>query len=418
MTLPLTDRRLLIEIAAATLEALRSSNGFVAFAESSVPSEIPQDQASRDIIANTLSSALDWARMEQEVHPSTQETVDGGVQAEPYIPSNQALSLIQSAYAEYIETSAGGVLEIPFDPADPGWLTIAYEKLKALVRGNHRFIKHSSASSFQYPLGEDAVVAVVGDWGTGQPTAERVMERIRDCKPTHVIHLGDIYYSGTPHEVQTRFLDVIAKHGPAQADCRYFSLNGNHDMYSGGYGYFDSLLPKLGQDASYFNLRNEYWQLVGLDSGYEDYGLQDPQRDWLVAQLDGKSSKSIVLSHHQLFSPYESRAANRTLLKKTAALLPEVFAWFWGHEHKCIILGENMGIKPRCIGHGAIPVTVPYGPAPFPAIPIEKVDERSAPPPDGGGIHGFALLRFAGPNLRISYLDEFGGEFWAESSGF
>jgi hypothetical protein len=34
-----------------------------------------------------------------------------------------------------------------------------------------------------------------------------------------------------------------------------------------------------------------------------------------------------------------------TLLNKTEASLPQIQAWFWGHEHRCVIMGEHMGIK-------------------------------------------------------------------------
>ena len=55
-------------------------------------------------------------------------------------------------------------------------------------------------------------------------------------------------------------------HGPARA--RYWALNANHDMYCGGYGYFGHLLPAIGQPASYFSLGNDFWRLIGLDTGY------------------------------------------------------------------------------------------------------------------------------------------------------
>jgi hypothetical protein len=414
---PATNRQRLIKVATITLEMLHSEDISPAFIEALPSSDPQQGKISRDIISNSLSSALDWARMEQQTSQLAEESTESSSMFEPYIPSNQALSLVQSAYDEYTKAKiAKGqeITETPFDPFDPGWAKIAFEKLKALVRGKHPFIKHSSPSSFRYNLPPNAVVALFGDWGTGEPTAKRVMDQIRLKQPTHAIHLGDIYYSGTPNEVKERFLNIIADHGPSPSSCKYFSLNGNHDMYSGGYGYFDSVLAQFGQDASYFNLRNDNWQLIGLDSAYEEYGLQAPQSDWLTAQLAEQNHKSILMSHHQLFSPYESRAANRTLLRKTQPLLPQVYAWFWGHEHKCIVMEDNMGIKPRCIGHGAIPSKVPYGVPPFPEVPIAKVDERSAPPPDRGAIHGFALLRFAGSKLDVSYVDEFGGEFFAE----
>src|SRR5215831_10671122 len=143
----------------------------------------------------------------------------------------------------------------------------------------------------------------------GGPARRRrsaLMRQIRAANPTHAIHLGDVYYSGTPGEVQKRFLSVIDQFGPPPSTCRYLALNSNHEMYSGGYGYFDTTLVRFKQDASYFNLRNENWQLIGIDSGYEDHGLQDPQKEWLAAQLQREGPKSILLSHHQLFSPYES----------------------------------------------------------------------------------------------------------------
>jgi hypothetical protein len=420
---PATERQRLLAIAANTLEMLQSDAFPAAVTESVFPAVAGGAIAHRDIVVNALSSALDWARLEKLAGESgdtaaPQEGVAGASKAPPYIPSNQVLSLLQSAYDEYQEARAQDITEVPFDTSDPGWLTIALEKLKALARGKHTFIKHTSPDSFQIEMPEDAVVALFGDWGTGEPTAERVMDQIKLRQPTHAVHLGDIYYSGTPKEGKQRFLDVIDQHGPPPASCRYFSLNGNHDMYSGGYGYFDTVLASLGQPASYFNLRNANWQLIGLDSGYEDNGLQDPQKDWLAAQVAPQGSrKTILMSHHQAFSPYESRAQNRTLLKKVTPMLAQIDAWFWGHEHKCIILADHMGIKGRCVGHGAVPANVPYGTPPFPEVPILKVDERSGPPPDGGVIHGFALLKFTGLKIDVSYIDEFGTEFFAEQLG-
>jgi hypothetical protein len=49
----------------------------------------------------------------------------------------------------------------------------------------------------------------------------------------------------------------------------------------------------LGQEASYFNLRNSQWQIIGLDSGYKEYGLQNPQLEWLTAQLDSPERQRI-----------------------------------------------------------------------------------------------------------------------------
>jgi hypothetical protein len=141
--------------------------------------------------------------------------------------------------------------------------------------------------------------------------------------------------------------------------------------------------------------------------------LQDPQKGWLAAQLDGSNRRNILLTHHQLFSPFEKRAQERRLAQKTLPLLSNVFAWFWGHEHKAIVFGDHLGIKARCIGHGAIPVDVPYGSPKFP-MPITAIDERAIEGAENDAIHGFALLTFAGPSLSVEYIDEFGQTWFTE----
>ena len=400
MTSPATNRQFLLQLAKATLEALRTE-----------PSALESvTDVYSDAVKNSLEAALDWARLEESA--VTLEAVAPSTGAEPYIPYNQALSLLQSAYDEFIESR--GITELPFDPSDPGWKTIAEEKLKAVSRGKHPFTSHTGQNSFRYELPGDASVALFSDWGTGEATAQRVMQQIAAARPTHAIHLGDVYYAGTPKESRERFLDIIERHGPSKDSCRYFALAGNHDYYSGGYGYFETILPALGQDASYFNLRNGQWQIIGLDSAYEEYGLQKPQLEWLTAQLDPPARRSILLSHHQLFSPYDQRITKGTLLNKIEALLPKIYAWFWGHEHRCVIMGDHLGIKARCIGHGSIPSSVPYGKPLFPDVPVVKADERAAPGADGTCYHGFALLRFRADTIDVSYIDEYGELFFKE----
>jgi hypothetical protein len=73
------------------------------------------------------------------------------------------------------------------------------------------------------------------------------------------------------------------------------ALNSNHEMYGGGYGYFDVTLPEFKQPASYFNLANKNWQFIGLDTGYDEHDLHDPQAEWLAAQLQNNGKKNISL---------------------------------------------------------------------------------------------------------------------------
>jgi hypothetical protein len=408
-----TNREELLKVASDTLGRLQQKVGDDVVDASAAVDPLPPS-TQRDIIVDALVAALDFARLESGGLAAASLTASAPAQDVPYLPSNQVLSLIQSAMDEFAEDRAIGI-STPFDPGDPGWLTVAFEKLKALIRGKHRFTDHGGdLTAFREPLPDNAVVALFSDWGTGEDTAVRVMTQIRQRNPTHAIHLGDVYYSGTEREVRNRFLAPITNVGPPLATCRYRALNSNHEMYSGGHAYFDLTLPAFGQSASYFNLQSTHFQLIGLDSGYEDHGLKDPQSGWLAAQLQVPNKKNVLLSHHQLFSPFEERAFDRKLHEKVTPLLDGVHAWFWGHEHKAIVFGQHLGIHARCIGHGAIPERVPYGAAKFPQIPVTAIDERAAP---GGSLntHGFALLTFQGTQVRVEYIDEFGVTFHQET---
>jgi hypothetical protein len=410
-----TERGELLRIAATTLAELQSVGFEPRLADPVDGAADDGTRAQRDTVVNALAAALDYARLEGELLAMSPDAVADIAHNEPYLPSSQALALVQTAIEEFLDEQPGSGLDElgAFDPSDPGWISTAWERLKTLFRGKHAFTAHTSSSSFQIPLPETAVVALFSDWGTGEDTARRVMRQIAAANPTHAIHLGDVYYSGTKKEIQKRFLDIIDEEGPRPTDCRFFALNSNHEMYSGGDSYFDLTLPRFNQEASYFNLKNPHWQLIGLDSGYEDHGLQDPQQEWLAAQLQANGARNILLMHHQLFSPFESRAFDRELHDKLEPFLPRVFACVWGHEHKSIIFGKHLGIHARCIGHGAIPVTVPFGDPRFPHIPIERIDDRAGPGTNQG-IHGFALFRFNGPSLHASYIDEFGTKFFEE----
>jgi hypothetical protein len=406
-----TNRDALLQITAATLAELQASR-FEPLLVSRAGADSEAMRAQRDTVVNALAAALDFARLEGGLIRTTPQAITATVTNVPYLPSNQALALMQSAIDEFAEDRPIGI-EAAFDPTDPGWISSAFEKLKALFRGKHKFTKHTSLTSFRQPLPDEAVVALFSDWGTGEETARRVMRQVKRTNPSIAVHLGDVYYSGTKKEIQRRFLEVIDREGPSQEGCRFFALNSNHEMYSGGDAYFDITLPRFGQEASYFNLRNNHWQLIGLDSGYEDHGLQDPQKEWLEAQLQANGPRNILLTHHQFFSPFEDRAFDRKLHDKVEPLLRHVFAWIWGHEHKAIIFGDHKGIRARCIGHGAIPVHVPFGDPQITDIPVKQIDERAAPGSDEG-IHGFALLRFNGPSLKASFIDEFGNSLFEE----
>ena len=128
-------------------------------------------------------------------------------------------------------------------------------------------------------------IALAGDWGTGTDEAAEVAALIEAWRPHYSIHLGDVYYVGDPAEVGANFLGIPNPRYQF-APCKWplgsegaFALNGNHEMYALGYGYFDHILPKLGvsgsprgQRASYFCLENDHWRIIALDTSYNSVG--------------------------------------------------------------------------------------------------------------------------------------------------
>jgi hypothetical protein len=206
-----------------------------------------------------------------------------------------------------------------------------------------------------------ATVAMAADWGTGLYGAPKIAEQIRNIGGYElVMHLGDVYYSGTEQEVQERFLDIW----PRDAGKRTIAVNANHEMYSGGFGYFKLALPAFGQTSSYLAFENTHWLLVVLDTAYVDHDMDNEQVAWLnlvvkqSTERNGGTAKKLVLfSHQQLFSRLDNQGpklqnALRHLLDQQA-----IAVWYWGHEHQCVIYDRHpsFGLLGRCLGNGGIP---------------------------------------------------------------
>jgi len=394
-----------------------------------------------------MESQHSKARGQRSVAATTSPDVEERAVGTPFAPRDQHIAVFQSAMDEYLEQigvapDAGGIaapqgrtrtagtdesrgaslddfynekadpgqrprgaerafdLLVKYGKLDPHWVDVVVEKAQVLARGKHPFVSHQSGSDFRFAMDNQATVAIVGDWGGGNAAAQAVAAQIRNLNPDHVIHLGDVYYSGTPKEVEERFLRYWpAPHAPG----RSFALNSNHEMYSGGYGYFDLTLRTFGQPASYFSLSNDHWRLIGLDTGYDEHDLHPPQAEWLGQQLSG-GAKNILLSHHQLFSAYERTDASR-LRAKVAPVLPQIYGWIWGHEHLAVVYDKHDGINAICLGNGCFPYDLPRA---RPAVPIKWIDDRKSDDVFYPGQHTFALLRLDGPRIDLEFVDEGG----------
>jgi hypothetical protein len=365
-------------------------------------------EACRDQLIEELQSAQEWVEREDAIEEAVDEAppVDSHEGAE-FLPAHPTIALFQSAMEEHLDDDNVG----PFEPRDPKWLSTLYQRLRGKVRGKVPFRQHERREDFRFDLGERAVVALVSDWGTGNAHAAGVASQIRTRTPDHVVHLGDVYYSGTPREVRRNFLDMWGAYGPPRA--RYWALNANHDMYCGGYGYFEHVLPAIGQPASYFVLQNRHWRIVGLDSAYVNHSFTKPQMEWLEAQLSGPA-KTVILTHHHLFSPFRKRGDKLEEWLDPHVGAGRIFGWFWGHDHYLFEFADYRGVKCRCIGHGSLPYTPPNRRRQKHDAAIVRMETRPSPLEADKGIHGFALLRFDGPVLHIEYVDELGGVAWRE----
>ena len=302
-------------------------------------------------------------------------------------------------------------------------------------------------SSFVYPIPEGPLtVGVIGDWGTGEEVAKVVLDEVFQHEPDLLIHVGDIYYSGTPSEAKTNFLDIInaarQKTNPGKPrNIPVYNLPGNHDYYSGGQGFYNSIdqlntppYVPIGtpvQEASFFCLRNSQWQLQGMDTGYFDHDLfkvdqdtthlHDSEIAWhqnKLASADGR--KVILFSHHQLFSSFltiNKGTYNPKLYApfESAIQSGQVLAWLWGHEHLLEIYGPHLGLQAgRCIGNGAFPELTSSNPYTL----LDKDKYGPLPPlltdPTTGTFyqtgsseevinHGYAILQLGENTAQASY---------------
>ncbi len=312
----------------------------------------------------------------------------------PFLPHDAYLTHVQSGLEARLaskELEAGGKsrdeLFAQFGPNDWEWIKTVVQGGLTAIEGKSKF----GLDPCEQQMGDRTRIVLFSDWATGMPRAQALAEQIKEAleepdEPCerHLIHLGDVYYCGEHDEYQRRFLKywpAFAEESESEVDVQSWNLNGNHDMYSGGRGYFELISPKAGgpddprQEAfahqngtSFFRIFNEHWQIVGLDTAYVDNDLDERQlpklREWLEppkgnperGQATGR--RTILLSHHQLGSSRAQASVSPGIRKKTAALRKEglIHAWFWGHEHRAFVYEEYLKVKfPVCIGNGGVP---------------------------------------------------------------
>jgi len=339
----------------------------------------------------------------------------------------QTFITLQAEKKGRLEASPSHTLEAKFDEHDIlGWAGSFFTWWKKI----DPFTWKTPGAPAQLP--ESFRLALFGDWATGLYGAPQVADSIAKDKDGYqvVLHLGDTYYSGTTGEIKDRLL----KFWPKVAGATNRSLNGNHEMYTGGRAYFEAIQP-FGQTSSYFALQNKNWILAALDTSYSDHDLHGDQAAWVKGLADASPEKKLVLfSHHQPFSLLDNQGPK--LVAKLAELFTSkrIYAWYWGHEHHCVLYGPHSmyGLRGRCVGHGGFPYFREKNVLgnDTPAKPSwKRLDSKNLVPfgrvLDGGnpfikdhekeyGPHGYMTLEFDEDELFEIVHDADGTRVWAQ----
>jgi|GEM_PF-4314082 len=307
-----------------------------------------------------------------------------------------------------------------YEDLDASWIASLWNRL---TRSKVPFPTAKLVTDVVYPVPDELTIAIAGDWGTGNPSSSNIAKQIQALNPDYTIHLGDVYYSGTESEERTRFVDPW----PA-GKVGSLALNSNHEMYSGGHGYFGVALAdkkfRTQHGYSYFALTNRTWLIIGLDSAhgssgmYGDGVLNDQQLQWLSALVKSDVARSgsglknvLVLTHHEGIEMDGKRTG--LFSQVTSALGEGPHRWYWGHVHSVAafkpidVVGAQL--RARLVGHGG----VPYAPDPLtPAISWTENALADDPQIKSRARNGFALLRFTADGLEETFYDELGNVRW------
>jgi len=290
-------------------------------------------------------------------------------------------------------------------------------------------------------------IAIAADWATDTAESFEISQQMKSHDPDYTIHLGDTYFVGAPHEIKKNF--VYANSPWVRGNVGSFAVLGNHEMYARGEAFFEHLLPTLGiktsnngydgQKAGFFCLENDYWRILGLDTGYHSIGkpiiefipFLGPKSgfnkiimDWLkdIVKAGDPNDKRglVILTHHQYLTAFKIESEYRKAGKQLASIIKgnRKIIWLWGHEHKLSLfektkINDGLSFYGRCIGHGGTPVEIEsrsfkkssrkQG---FDKLVAYDKRKKTKIGKTTIGYNGYALLKIRDSELRIEYYDQ------------
>lgn len=332
------------------------TNGFAGGAREAIDSFAGARQG------DDLESAMYLATFERAMAALRDAEVEADVMTSPDDPVAATLQTVLAENAHELgvplDAAAGG-REIALDQFDIRWARSLIGLMKM----------HLNVGKFDFrpgPTRADAIpdkarIGILGDWGTnlyGAPHCSRSLMDDEDGFDA-IVHLGDVYYTGSKNEVQGRFLAGWPfRQGTLNRAC-----NSNHEMFSGGVPYAQQTLTRFEQSSSLFWLENTSWVLLGLDSAYDDGKLGPLQVDWITTICERAASTNkrvLFFSHHQ---PWRTDTGEEQveLVAPIRRVLTsgQVFGWYWGHEHLCSLFEPHptWQMWGACVGHSGFPYT-------------------------------------------------------------
>jgi hypothetical protein len=322
-----------------------------------------------------------------------------------------------------------------YQDLDPLWELEAGTVWLENILQRHKFPKGQPGGTV--PIPDQATIVLAGDFGTGNfgagdSPSTKISKLIPSLSPHVTIHLGDVYYAGTTGEEAGNLLNFWPAGSIAS-----FALNSNHEMYSGGFPYFDQVVGgkifnRFQSPWSFFALENSNWIIVGLDSAYnanvlqlyKDGSLGNSAQVPFLQSMAKKGKKIVLLTHHNGL-PEATTHPDKPLKLFTEVMgafhgAPPPAYWYWGHVHAGVAykpMTDFNGMLCRCLGHAAIP----WGQASSlkQSTDVQWFERCPANDPDDKlrVFNGFVSLNLDGPDLHETFYDETGRVAWTPAGG-
>lgn len=278
---------------------------------------------------------------------------------------------------EYLFSGSSGdlryIIEIPIENALHS--NKKFKKPEKDIFGNY-YSEKKDPNCYNIP--EECSIVFFSDWATGSKSSINLLEEVAKLNPDIVIHLGDVYFSGTLKETKNNLVKPFKKYLSPQT--KVFVIPGNHDYYSGNEGINYSL-ESFNQTSTFFSLYNSKIQIEGMDTGFNDSNcfnilrershnvtVVEEEQEWHLHRsaiaLEEKR-KLIFLSHHQVISPWihaghvngKLSPLNIDFFNQFRTVISSVDLWLYGHDHSFAIMNpyvfQNVVLlRARLIGNG------------------------------------------------------------------